>query len=113
MAFEADIEIAAIVAFQHEPVDEFVVDLAGFQRIEHLHPGPGEMIFARRSSPRRTASMRARWNVSSSFVLSSSVLRRWCARRSNGAVRRLRPRLSSRAASMTSWPSGTVSASSE
>ena len=99
-AARADIDIAAVLARDLEPVDEFVVDLAGLQRVQHLHPGRQDELGAPVQPARRRFEARARGRSPARCALVvhlSCAARR--ARRSSGVGDALQRRAhSSRAA---------------
>ena len=88
---QPDIEVAAVLALDLEPVDELVVDLAGVQRVEHLHPGGKDDLRA----PLQPARAPLRCARAGRSRVPSSCRRAACAddsaRRSSGAARRFEP----------------------
>ncbi len=86
---QADIDIAAVFARDLEPIDEFVVDFAGFEQLEHRNPGGQDQSSrAVRCRAPRPRCARGDGGLERSRASSSSCSRKGLARRRKGSARR-------------------------
>ena len=80
---QPDIGVAAFLARDLEPVDEFFVAFAGLQRVQHLDPGRQDQLGAPVDAARRRIDARARGAIE----LRGLVVEPACAARATAAAR--------------------------